>query len=199
MKLFALGMVTMLLLFVVLSIVLHNFGKHPRHAATAPDAEFLQGLEQSEASAAIPRTPEEAETWLNHIRSCFAEFSEENLSQTIAKAYASTFYFRDAFFTLHRREDLSAYFLHSAQLSPGVTFEFQPAIWNGADAYLPWTMILPPGNTDAPQQQSIGLSRLRFNANGQVIFHQDYWDSADVLVPRVPLANGLIELVRRRF
>ena len=48
-------------------------------------------------------------------------------------------------------------------------------------------------------QQSMGVSHLRFDAEGKVIFHHDYWDSADVLVPRVPIANGLIELVRRRF
>jgi hypothetical protein len=83
-------------------------------------------------------------------------------------------------------------------MSPGVRFTFTAPALQGKDVYLPWTMILTDRRSGG-EQHSIGLSRLRFNAGGKVIFHQDYWDSADVLVPRVPVANGLIEAVRRRF
>lgn len=178
---------------------LHYFGKSPRHDATGTDELYLEHLARS-AELAVNPAPgsEEEQALVQKVKNAFNPFSYGNVTLKFPEAYAETFYFRDAFHVFTDRETMVAYMQRTAQQSPGVTFEFEEPGRNGIDFYLPWVMVLPGSEGEAPQR-SVGLSRLRFNEDGRVIFHQDYWDSADVLVRRVPVANGLIELVRRRF
>ncbi len=199
MKLFLLGFLLAAALFTALLLCLHRFGRNPRHAATAPDPLYLEWLEKTLHTAANPPPGGDLETrWIQRVRDAFHPFTEENTSSHFPLAYAETFYFRDAFHGFTDREALVAYMAKTARNSPGVLFEFGPVARQGPEMYLPWTMVLP-ARDGAPPQRSLGLSHLRFNHDGLVVFHQDYWDSADVLVPRVPVANGLVEAVRRRF
>jgi len=193
----------MLLLFLILLALafyqLHRVGAAPRHNATGPDALFLSHLESSaELASNPPPGSAEEEEMVAGVRRAFSPFDMGNIRSHFPAAYASGFYFRDAFHTFTDRDEMVDYMMKTALQSPGVTFEFEAPARNGVDFYLPWVMVIPDRRGGEPQR-SVGVSRLRFNAQGKVIFHQDYWDSADVLVPRVPVANGLIELVRRRF
>ncbi len=199
MKWFLLGAVVTLMVFIVLFVFLHRLGGTPRHDATGPTEKYLSWLERSAAEAVNPAPGSDEERELvKKVQRAFTPFEVENVLANFPQAYADTFYFRDAFHTFTDLNTMVDYMEKSARISPGVTFTFGTPSREGIDIYLPWTMILP-GKAGAPDQHSIGISRLRFNQEGKVIFHQDYWDSADVLVPRVPVANGLIEVVRRRF
>ncbi|MGA0334473.1 MAG: nuclear transport factor 2 family protein [Kiritimatiellia bacterium] len=199
MKFFIFGMLDTLFLFLVLFFYLHRVGVKPRHEATAPNPLYQEWLEKTAELAASPVAGSAEETaWIAKVQNAFTPFTPEGAAANFPLAYAEDFYFRDAFHTYTDRQEMTDYMVKSAEMSPGVTFEFSPVVRQGIDFYLPWVMVLP-GKDGAAPQRSLGMSHLRFNEQGQVIFHQDYWDSADVLVPRVPVANGMIELVRRRF
>jgi hypothetical protein len=43
------------------------------------------------------------------------------------------------------------------------------------------------------------MSRMRFNSDGQVIFHQDYWDPTDIVYKRIPIAKQLIAYVKSKL
>ena len=183
----------------MLFLMLHRVGRVPRHDASGPNALYREQLLKTESQAVNPPAGSEAEQRLvERVQRAFSPFSVENVVAYFPEAYAETFYFRDAFHVFTELEPMVAYMEATADASPGVTFEFEAPARNGIDFYLPWVMVLP-GENGSVGQRSVGVSRLRFNEDGKVIFHQDYWDSADVLVKRVPVANGLIELVRRRF
>jgi hypothetical protein len=51
---------------------------------------------------------------------------------------------------------------------------------------------------DKPEQieRSMGMSHMRLNTEGKVVFHQDYWDPTDVIYTRIPVANWLIKKVK---
>jgi hypothetical protein len=199
MKIFLVGFGFATLLFVLLFVRLHQLGKYPRHIATAPDPRYQEWLTRTESLAAAPSPGSvEAEAMLERVRQAFTPFEGQRAGELFPKAYADSFYFRDAFHLFTDRTALTDYMVKTAESSPGVTFIFHPALQKGIDFHLPWVMVIP-GRKGLPDQHSLGMSHLRFNSEGQVIFHQDYWDSADVLVPRVPVANGIIEWVRRRF
>jgi len=199
MKSFFLGVAVTLAGFILLFIWLHTVGARPRHRATAPSERYASQLKRTEARAVAPEPGgAEARRMVEKVERAFAAFTPDKVRENFREAYAEEVYFRDAFHTYTDREALIDYMVKSAEMSPGVTFEFGKPGRDGVDFYLPWTMVLPRGKNEA-EQRSIGVTRLRFNSEGKVVFHQDYWDSADVLVPKVPVANGLIELVRRRF
>jgi len=44
-----------------------------------------------------------------------------------------------------------------------------------------------------------GMSEVRFNADGLVVSHFDYWDAASALYERLPLIGPLLAWLRRRI
>lgn len=189
MKGFLIGFAIATTFWIALFVWLHAKGRSPAFEATKPGEPYQAAKDRP---GTIPPDGK-AEEWIAGVRNAFTPFEADRAAEYFPKVYAEDFYFRDAFHAYTNRDELVAYMVRSAEMSPGVTFRFEEATWDGPEAWLPWVMVLANG------QESIGVSRFRFNEEGQVIFHQDYWDSADVLVRRVPVANGIIELVKKRF
>lgn len=48
-------------------------------------------------------------------------------------------------------------------------------------------------------EELIGMTHMRFNSEGKVIFHQDYWDPTDIVYNRIPVAKQLIDFVKRKM
>ncbi len=44
-----------------------------------------------------------------------------------------------------------------------------------------------------------GVTHLRFDADGRVALHRDYWDAAEELYEKLPLLGGLMRAIRRRL
>ena len=49
------------------------------------------------------------------------------------------------------------------------------------------------------QTTTVGMSHIRFNAKGQVVLHQDFWDSASGLYEHIPVLGSLIRGVKNRL
>jgi len=46
---------------------------------------------------------------------------------------------------------------------------------------------------------SVGMSQVRFDAQGKVAFHQDFWDSGKNIYGKIPIVGGLIHTIRNRM
>ena len=46
---------------------------------------------------------------------------------------------------------------------------------------------------------STGMSHLRFDGDGRIVFHQDYWDATAGFFQHVPVVGQLIGWVKRRL
>ena len=44
-----------------------------------------------------------------------------------------------------------------------------------------------------------GVTHLRFDADGRVVLHRDYWDAAEELYEKLPVVGGLMRLIKRRL
>ena len=44
-----------------------------------------------------------------------------------------------------------------------------------------------------------GVTHLRFDAEGRVALHRDYWDAAEELYEKLPVLGGLMRALRRRL
>ena len=47
--------------------------------------------------------------------------------------------------------------------------------------------------------RTIGMTQIRFNAEGKVVLHQDYWDSAAGFFEHLPVTNQMINTVKKRL
>lgn len=172
------------------------------HTQTVPDAKYLEALEQTDPSRFVlpePGSTGEA-SMLAAVEALFTDYTEENLTVGITKVYAEAVYFRDAFKQLDRAEAVRDYMLAGLEPLNAAEFVFNKVLRDGGDFYIDWTMRLdfrktPPGTWE----ESIGMTRMRFDSEGRIIFHQDYWDPTDIVYRRIPLARSLIAFVKKKL
>mgnify|MGYP005688642753 FL=1 len=172
------------------------------HTQTIPDARYLQALTQSEPhlhEAPLPESEAEA-AMLERVESLFSDYSYENLSKNVTQVYAEKTYFRDAFKQFESAEEIREYMLAGLKPLEGAEFVFNRFARSGSDYYLDWTMRLDFKKTPTGTwEESIGVSHMRFNSDGKVIFHQDYWDPTDIVYRRIPIAKQLIAFVKGKM
>jgi hypothetical protein len=78
-------------------------------------------------------------------------------------------------------------------------FVVTEALVQGSSVMLTWDFnfsFKPP--LRAGLQCIRGCSHLRLDANGRVVFHRDYWDTAEELYEKMPVLGGLMRWLRRR-
>lgn len=176
--------------------------KEPMHTQTVPDARYRAALAESDPTRFdLPAagSPEES-AMLGALENLFTDYTYANLEANVTRVYAEQIYFRDAFKQLDSAEAVRDYLLHGLEPVSGVRFVFNRVIRSGGEFYVDWTMAIdfkktPPGTWE----ESMGVSHFRFNSEGQVIFHQDYWDPTDIVYKRIPLVKQLIAYVKRKL
>jgi hypothetical protein len=172
------------------------------HTQTIPDDTYMTALAWTDPAAydiPEPGSDEEA-AMLGAVEALFTNYTEENLSKHLTEVYAEAVYFRDAFKQFDHAEEIREYMLAGLEPLHGAEFIFNRVLRDGGDFYIDWTMRLdfrktPPGTWE----ESIGMTRMRFNNEGKIIFHQDYWDPTDIVYRRIPLVRGLIAYVKKKL
>ena len=174
----------------------------PMHTQTVPDAQYHAALTRTDPAQfnlPAPGSPEE-EVMLQGVKTLFKEYNDDQLGANIEKVYAPEVYFRDAFRQFSNSSDIRDYLLAGLKPLENAEFIFNNIARAGGDFYLDWTMRLDFKKTPAGTwEESIGVTRMRFNSEGQVIFHQDYWDPTDIVYTRIPIAKQLIAFVKKRL
>jgi hypothetical protein len=168
-------------------------------APTHAYREALQRTDPAEREGLEPGSEAEQEA-IQRVIDLFAVFSEENVSQRVRGVYADTLFFRDGFKEFHEIDPLAEYMIESTKPLRECTFDFEEPVINDGDYYLRWTMnVSLNSDPEGYMDRAIGMSHIRFNQEGKVIFQQDYWDPTDVLYDRIPVANWLIKKVKERL
>jgi hypothetical protein len=94
--------------------------------------------------------------------------------------------------------------LYLAEASSGdrdVSFEVRDTAVSrdGSDYYVRWEMeLVSPGLNGGQPVRTAGSSHLRFDADGRIILHRDFWDTAEGFYERIPVLGWLIGRVRDR-
>lgn len=122
------------------------------------------------------------------------------VTQNTGAVYAPDAYLNDTLVTHHGAEEIKAYFLMTADTMTSYQVTINDTASSGNEHYVRWTMVFsaPKLNGGKPVE-SVGMSHVRFNKDGQVIMHQDYWDSGLNIYGQIPVVGGVIETIRRRL
>lgn len=165
---------------------------------TEPNTGYLNALR--DRTGHLFSDPAEERAALDRVMGLFRDYSPERLKAETRNVYAERFYFRDGLRLIRDIDTLEAYFLHSAEPLRSCTFTFSEPAHDQGNYYLRWTMEANLKRSPEDEtEQVIGLSHIRFNALGKVIFQQDYWDPTDLLYRKIPIANRLIDYVRSKL
>lgn len=119
--------------------------------------------------------------------------------QTLAFAeryYAADARFRDPFNDVQGIQAITAIFEHMFASTEQPRFVIVDCIVQGQQAFATWTFSF---GLRGQTYQIEGGSHLRFDAQGRVTHHRDYWDAAEELLQKLPVVGGPIRWLRRQF
>ncbi|MGB0409461.1 MAG: DUF2358 domain-containing protein [Opitutales bacterium] len=172
------------------------------HTQTVPDTDYQTALAWTDPSNFdLPAAGSDEESaMLDAVKALFRDYNKEALEANVTQVYAEKVYFRDAFKRYDTAEEIKHYLIEGLAALHAAEFEFRRVARAGGEFYLDWVMRLdfkktPPGTWE----ESIGMTHMRFNSEGQVIFHQDYWDPTDIVYKRIPIAKQLIHYVKGKM
>lgn len=135
---------------------------------------------------------------LDRFISFYAVFSGDVIKSRVRSVYAQNAYFRDGYKEVLGIDNIEAYFLKSAQTIHECTFDIEDVAVHEGNYYLRWIMNLTTKRWKDDPIRAVGMSHVRFDANGMIIFHQDYWDTS-VIYEKVPLMGSVIRLIKQQF
>lgn len=183
-------------------LLLSACGSPQMHTQTVPNETYRAALERTDPDKFdLPAhgSAEEA-AMKERLLGLFTNYNAEYLTENVSKVYADEVYFRDAFHVMSDPVEIRDYFVRSLEALEACEFEFAEVAREGGDFYIRWNMRLKFKKAkDDEWEESLGMSHFRFNSQGQVIFHQDYWDPTDIVYRRIPIANRLIAYVKKKF
>ena len=156
---------------------------------TEPNAAYQRAVSDSD----VPDVPAAVEGLI----ALFADYSRTNVAARVRDVYADTLYFRDGFKEITNIDALEEYLVRGTEPLRSCTFDFPAIIQHGEDYYLRWVMKVSLQRDPADHvDQVIGMSHVRFDSDGRIVFQQDYWDPSDVLYRRIPVAGWLMHKVK---
>jgi hypothetical protein len=165
--------------------------------------EYIDALNQSkntQVEALVPGSSGE-QAAIVRFKQFFADFSPGKIDDLLDHTYAERLYFNDTLKTLHDRASLRHYLQDSAAATELCVVEVDDMISNGrGDYYFRWRMRIRFKRFSRGQTtESIGISQIRFDGDGRVIFHQDFWNAADGLFQHIPLLGWMIRKIKQRL
>lgn len=130
----------------------------------------------------------------------WSELNEARVREWLPKVYAENVWFNDTVKTITNRAELLDYMLHTASLVNATRVRVRDIATTDEGYYVRWEMSVEPANPRyGSEWKSIGISHIRLNAAGEVILHQDYWDSATGLYEHFPVLGWMIRNIKARL
>ncbi|MGB8855118.1 MAG: nuclear transport factor 2 family protein [Burkholderiales bacterium] len=113
--------------------------------------------------------------------------------------YARDAYFKDPFNEVNSLDDIQRIFRHMFLSLAEVKFTVLETIAQESGVVLVWDFTFRIRKYKPEIMQRIrGVSHIRFNADGKVNYHRDYWDAAEELYEKLPLVGPLMRFLKRR-
>jgi ketosteroid isomerase-like protein len=116
----------------------------------------------------------------------------------VGEFYAAEARFKDPFNDVTGVADIRRVFEHMFVSLHEPRFVVTEAIVQGDQCMLTWDFHFRfKRYSDAPQVVK-GASHLRFDAQGRIALHRDYWDAAEELYEKLPVLGALMRWLKRR-
>ena len=115
----------------------------------------------------------------------------------LPQLYAVDARFKDPFNEVQGTAAIEAIFEHMFRRLQQPRFVVSERVDGGGQAFLVWDFLFTlPG--ERTERCIRGATHLRFDADGRVRLHRDYWDAAEELYEQLPLLGALMRWLKRR-
>ena len=160
-----------------------DFTKEYREALTARPGKVFSDPEQGRRAAKV-------------FTELYADLSEENVRQRVRQTYAPEAWFNDTLATEVGIDAIQRYLLKTARGADSINATVQDVAVSGPDCYVRWSMEVRTKNlAGGKPTMTEGVSQLRFDEQGRIILHQDFWNPAAGIYQHLPLIGPAIRYV----
>lgn len=126
----------------------------------------------------------------------YGDLSEANVKASVREVYAADAWFNDTIATEVGIDAIEKYLLKTARGAEFVQAKIDDVAVSGADCYVRWTMEVRTKNLASGRPIiTTGMSHLRFDRDGRIVLHQDYWNPAVGIYQHLPLLGPAIRFV----
>ncbi|MBE2181441.1 MAG: nuclear transport factor 2 family protein [Chthoniobacterales bacterium] len=126
----------------------------------------------------------------------YGDLTPANVTAKVREVYAPNAWFNDTIATEVGIDAIESYLLKTAKGTEAVQAKVQDVAVSGADCYVRWTMEVRAKNLAGGEPViTEGMSHLRFDDQGKIILHQDFWNPASGIYQQLPLLGPAIRYV----
>lgn len=133
----------------------------------------------------------------DRLQAYFTNMSADSVREQTATVYAPQAYLNDTLVGLDGAARIRAYFSHTMQATRVLNVRFLDRAPSGIDCFVRWEMTVEhDALAGGKPVLSYGVTQFRFDQEGRVLLHKDFWDSGTGLFEQMPLLGGIIARVR---
>ncbi len=146
-----------------------------------------------------PSTSHAAEdALLQSVIDLFEHLKFEDVMQ-LGDWYSEDCFFKDPFNEVHGLPATQKIFVHMFHELLEPRFVVLDAVARGDQCFLTWDFRFRLKSRPLQLQTIHGSSHLRWNAQGRVSYHRDYWDAAEQFYEKLPLLGAVLRWIKKRL
>lgn len=140
-----------------------------------------------------------AELYLPKLVHVFERLSNDSL-QELDNIYEHNVYFKDPFNEVRNLSEVKSVFTHMFATLEKPHFKITATVMQNEQAFVTWDFLFYFGRWRTNEIQCIqGTSHLKYNTNGKVIYHRDYWDAAEELYEKIPFLKYFMRWIKHQI
>lgn len=164
--------------------------------ATRPAAPKPFAGDYQRALGAHPGHQAAIDAGLRDFEAVYGNLTHPDIDKRVARLYADPMYFNDSLKTFRSRQALVDYMQATARMLDESTVEIDQVLRDGNDVFVRWGMKFTSSALGREiRSESIGMTHLRFDEDGRIVLHQDFWDSAAGLYRHLPVVGYALKKI----
>jgi len=137
---------------------------------------------------------------LDRLASYFASMTPDSIASDTSLIYADNAYLNDNITFVEGAEAITEYFGVAAAQVESLKVEFEDVARADGDYYIRWRMTIETERlNDGDPMESFGVTHFRFDPDGRVLIHKDFWDAGTGIYEYLPGIGGLVNALRGRL
>jgi ketosteroid isomerase-like protein len=138
-----------------------------------------------------------ADVRVARIVTLFESLSPADLAR-LEECYARDARFKDPFNEVQGIPAIEQVFAHMFAALDTPRFVVRDIVVEGDQCFLTWDFLFRFKRLSGAEQVVHGGSHLRFDAQGRIALHRDYWDAAEELYEKLPLVGAFMRWLKHR-
>jgi hypothetical protein len=177
-------------------LLLAGCGGLPPLTPEEMDASYERALARTAARAV--ELPAEAEPGqLQRLSGFFGAMTPQAVGSGAAALYAPDAYLNDTLVVLEGAPAIVEYFRSTAGKVSSLRVDLLSMAHAGPDYFVRWQMtVVSPRIRDGTPLSSYGMTHFRFDSDGRVLLHRDFWDAGTGLYEHLPVVGPIVRRVR---